>query len=363
MLHLKRASARRALAAILAAVLLGALLAGCGKKEAQPIGLPGEGQGEVIATYKGGQITQTEFDKFAAFVSITDPTMGVYLQIPAFKEQFVRQLALYKVLAGQATDEQNKKAEEDVKLFEGQLEDYIKAYPQVKEEMTKQNISADEMKQIRRMMSAGEQIISAKSEELAGKVTDEEIKAEFDKNPNDYNKVTVRHILVSTMDMTTGEEKRSKEEALERALEAKDKLENGADWNTIAKEYSEDPGSKDNGGLYENQQAGLWVTEFKNAANNQKVGVIGDPVETMYGYHIIKVENRDVMTFDKLDQATKDELKAAVVDTKLQNYLLEQEEKLDIKVTLPEEETPAEETPAEETPAETGSAPSGEGQQ
>jgi len=349
MWHLKRPWARKAVLALMAA-LLGAFLSGCGGKKAEPVGLPGEGQGDTIATYKGGQITQTEFDKFTAYLIVEEPTVSVYLQIPAFKEQFVRQLALYKVLAGQATDAQKKEAEESAAFFAEQLDEYLKAYPAMQEEMTKRGVSADELKTIRRVLAAADMVISGKAEELAGKVKEEEVRAEFDKNPNDYNIVTVRHILVSTMDLATGEEKRTKEEALERVLEAKSKLEQGAGWDEIAKEYSEDPGSKDNGGLYENQRAGLWVTEFKNAANTQKVGVIGDPVETMYGYHIIKVESRDIMTFDKLDEATKDELKQAVLDSKVQNYLLTEAEKLDIKVNLPAEETP----PQEETePAQT----------
>ncbi len=347
MLHLKRASARRAWMIALAAVLLAVLISGCGKKEnAEPVGMPGEGQGEVIATYKGGQITQVEFDKYSAFLEITDPTMGMYLQIPAFKEQFVRQLALYKFLAGQATEEQIRDAETGVKDFETQMNDYLKQYPEAKNQMEEKNVTTDEMKQIVRVMGAGSQIVNAKSEEISGTVTDKDIQAEFDKSPADFNLVTVRHILVSTMDPNTGKEVRSKEEALKRANEAKDKLEKGGNWNEIAKEYSEDPGSKDNGGLYEKQEARKWVAEFKNAANTQPIGKIGDPVETQYGYHVIKVESREEVNFDKLSQTTKDELKSTILDNKVQNYLLEEEEKLDIKVTLPAEETPSETAPA-----------------
>ena len=94
---------------------------------------------------------------------------------------------------------------------------------------------------------------AAKGEELKPTVTEEEIKAEYDKAPADFNVVSVRHILIGTIDPNTGAELKTDEEALKLAKEVKAKLDAGGDWNALAKEYSTDTGSKDNGGLYEKQ--------------------------------------------------------------------------------------------------------------
>ena len=84
----------------------------------------------------------------------------------------------------------------------------------------------------------------------------------------------------------------------------------------LAKQYSDDPGSKDNGGLYADADVSQWVEGFKNAAITQTVGVIGDPVETEYGYHVIKVESRSVKSFD----VVKDSLRAGLVQSQFQQF-------------------------------------------
>jgi peptidyl-prolyl cis-trans isomerase D len=87
--------------------------------------------------------------------------------------------------------------------------------------------------------------------------------------------VDVRHILVKTK---------------EQALDIKKQLEGGADFAALAKKYSEDPGSKDTGGLYKNVEHGKMVPEFDKAAFELPVGKISDPVQTNFGYHILKVD-------------------------------------------------------------------------
>lgn len=337
MLHLKRALVRRNWMLVLATMLLAALLAGCGNKNAES-GFPGAGQGQVIATYNGGEVTEGEFNKYISFLEATDAQTALYLQIPQFKEHFVRQFAMYKSFAANVSDEQVKAAEEEIQLFKTQLDNALKNNADLEKKLKEINLTKDEMLRIYRTMAIGSQLPMAKEDELSKSVTDDEIKAEFDKNPSDFNIATVRHILIGTIDPSTYEEKRSDEEARKLAMEVKEKLETGGDWNALAKEYSDDGGSKENGGLYEDVAVGSWVEEFKEAANTQEIGKVGDPVQTMYGYHVIKVENRQEMTFDKLPETDKEMLRRMLVDEKMMSFWDEQETKLDIKVTLPAEE-------------------------
>jgi parvulin-like peptidyl-prolyl isomerase len=69
-------------------------------------------------------------------------------------------------------------------------------------------------------------------------------------------------------------------------------LKKGAKFEDLAKKYSDDPGSKENGGLYEDADPSGWAPEFGAAARTQPLGKVGAPVKTMYGYHLVKVENR-----------------------------------------------------------------------
>ncbi len=77
-----------------------------------------------------------------------------------------------------------------------------------------------------------------------------------------------------------------------KAVEVLQKVKAGNDFSQLAKEYSEDPGSKDNGGLYEKITKGQFVPEFDDQIFNKlKSGEIAsDLVKTDFGYHIIKKE-------------------------------------------------------------------------
>lgn len=101
------------------------------------------------------------------------------------------------------------------------------------------------------------------------KVTDEDVKKYLEEHP----------------ELGSKEEKKAKaEELLQRA-------KNGEDFAALAKEFSEDPGSKEKGGLYESIAEGSFVPEFEQAAFSLKPGEIyAELVPTKFGYHIIKLE-------------------------------------------------------------------------
>src|SRR5690606_29623647 len=101
-----------------------------------------------------------------------------------------------------------------------------------------------------------------------------------------YDKVKVNHILVAFE--PEEKKKRSDAEAKKRAEEVKKKLESGEDFKKLAKQYSDDPGSKDTGGLVEGS-ADQFVPEFANIVRTLELNKISDPVKTEYGYHIVKV--------------------------------------------------------------------------
>ena len=67
-------------------------------------------------------------------------------------------------------------------------------------------------------------------------------------------------------------------------------LRRGADFATAAKRFSQDPGSKDQGGSLNWFRRGVMVPEFERVAFSLKPGVVSDPVESPFGFHIIQVE-------------------------------------------------------------------------
>jgi foldase protein PrsA len=313
------------------------MAAGCGKKKDEGKAVSGTGKETVIAKYDNGQVTDTEFNKYATLLSLSDPQTAMYLSIPQLKEQELQKYVMYKVFYDQATDADKKEADTQAADFEKQLNDALKTQPALKTELDKSKLTVADAKALVNRIVASSKVIGRKNDDFVKKVTDDEIKTRFNKNPSDYNIVTLRHVLIMTSDPSTGQQKHTPEEALKLAKEAKTKLDAGGDWNEIAKKYSEDTGSKDKGGLYEKQEAKSWVSGFKEAANTQEIGKIGDPVESQFGYHVIKVEKREATPYEKLSQPDKDELKQSVASGKLNDYMKAEQDKIKLKITLPQE--------------------------
>lgn len=79
---------------------------------------------------------------------------------------------------------------------------------------------------------------------------------------------------------------------LAQIKDLKKQLDNGADFAELAKKYSEDPGSKNNGGDLGLVERRMMVKEFDEALFNLEEGQISDIVKTRFGYHIIKVNEK-----------------------------------------------------------------------
>ena len=111
-------------------------------------------------------------------------------------------------------------------------------------------------------------------------ITKKEIQKYYDENY--AGDISAKHILISVTDEV------SEEEALEKAKNLIKQLEDGADFDTLARDNSDDPGSKDNGGDLGYFNKGQMVKEFEDAAYSLKVNeYTKEPVKTSYGYHII----------------------------------------------------------------------------
>ncbi len=134
------------------------------------------------------------------------------------------------------------------------------------------------------------------NEYFAGKipVSEEDVKKVYAEDKT----ASVRHILLLTQEKSEAEKK----EIYQKMETILSRAKRGEDFVELAKAYSEDPGSKDNGGLYENFGRGKMVPPFEEAAFSVPVGEISDIVETTYGYHIIKVIERKKETrpFDEV---------------------------------------------------------------
>jgi len=92
-------------------------------------------------------------------------------------------------------------------------------------------------------------------------------------------------------------------------------LRRGADFATAARRFSQDPGSKEQGGSLNWFRRGVMVPEFERVAFGLKPGVVSDPVESPFGYHIIQVERAQPAEVQARHILLVPEIDSAHVDT------------------------------------------------
>ena len=167
------------------------------------------------------------------------------------------------------------------------------------------------------------QYIVIETAKLAEKVavTQAELQQYYNQHQDAYRipeTVTVRHILIKTptpgtdgkVDQAGVEAARKKAEDISKQLTA------GGNFAELAKKYSEDPGSAQNGGLLPPLTKGRTVPEFEQAAFNTPVGQTTGIIRTSYGFHIIHVEARQQARLKPLDEV-KPEIEAALKSQKV----------------------------------------------
>ena len=148
-------------------------------------------------------------------------------------------------------------------------------------------------------------------------VTDDELKAVYQQNIQQYevpNRVHAEHILFTTVGKTDAEVAEIKKQAEDADAQAKKK---GANFEDLAKKYSEDPGSKAKGGDLGWIVQGQTVPEFEKAAFSLPKGDVSDLIKTQYGFHIIKIldkETAHTKPFEEVKDSIRGPLQLQKVD-------------------------------------------------
>lgn len=168
-----------------------------------------------------------------------------------------------------------------------------------------------------RSLRAGE-VVNALAEQGA---TDEELQAAYDARFEGVEpdpEYSAAHILVETE---------------EEAVALKEEIDAGADFAEMAREHSTGP-SGPNGGDLGWFGPGMMVAPFEEAVVALEPGQVSDPVETQFGWHLIKLNDTRQQALPTLDEI-RDELTGEIIEGKLKALLDELTAEADI--TLPEE--------------------------
>ena len=282
----------------------------------------------VVAKGKGVEVTRAQLDDKVIRIKAQAAARGQSIppeHVAMLDQQMLDQLIQIQLLQGKATPEDKAAG---------------KALAAKRFEEAKTKLGSEDAlnRQLKLMGTTREEVIvewtdSATAEsvlkrELKVNITDADAKKYYDENPARFEQpemVRAAHILLMTTDPKTNAEltedqKAAKRKEMEGILK---RARAGEDFAKLAKEYSEDPGSKDKGGEYKFPK-GQMVAEFEAAAFSLNTNQISDIITTRFGFHIIKLLEKlpaKKVEFAKAEPDIKDGLTQQALQKQFPEYL------------------------------------------
>ena len=191
------------------------------------------------------------------------------------------------------------------------------------------------------------------------KVAEEDARSYYDEHRNDPafqmpERVTASHILINARPNVIAQQletdKQLKGDALQAAVKEemerrrkvaeslRQKILAGADFAALARQFSEDPSSKEQGGDLGAFTRNTHTRTFDDAAFSIQPGTVGQVTQTDFGFHVIKVtrhEQARAMTFEEAEPEIRQRLRAEREAAKLKDWLKEARHKAKVRVQEP----------------------------
>ena len=311
-------------------LLLGvAILVLVGCDAAEPVANV-DSQARKVVTFEGGDVTQGELDEFAeqSGVPKDDP------QYQATVQQIMPQLVSIEIAKAYAQEHNitvsDKEVDQELTKLKEQVGDQARASGQdmsnqeaYEQALKQNNITEDQLREdIRENLP-----VQKVQERVAGdaELSDEEIQNYYEKNKEAQfttpEQRCVRHILFN-------------KDQKEKAEEIEQQLKNGGDFAKLAKENSQDPGSAANGGDLGCLGTGETVPEFEQAAFGAEQGEIVGPVQTEFGYHIIKVTDikpEQTRSLQEVESQIRSQLATEKQSEEFSKWIEEQKKERDVR--------------------------------
>jgi len=315
--------------------------------------------GVVVAKGKGIEIKRTQLDDAMVSIKSTFAARGQDISpedMNRLEQQVLDRLIQIQILLKKATDSDKAAGKETCT----KRLDAIKARAGSEETLNRQlksvGTSPEEL-QAKMLEESTAQAVMER--ELKVNVSDSDVQKFYDDNPSKFEQpemVRASHILFATRDPDTNKELSEEQKSVKhkKAEEVLKRAKGGEDFAKLAKEFSEDPGSKDKGGEYQFAR-GQMVGPFETAAFALKTNEVSDIVTTEFGYHIIKLSEKTPpkkVEFAKVSQDIKEYLKTQQLQKRqqdLQDYL--QKLKKDYNIEVLDDSLKIKETAANVPPA------------
>lgn len=259
---------------------------------------------EVIAKVNGESITKAEFEKALAGMEQRAGGPVPSQERDRIYRGIVDQLVSYHLLIQESKTRKVAVADADVEARIGAIRQQFPNEDEFTKTLAEQKMSVEQLKTEARQEMAITKLIA---DEVTPKISvkPEEVTAFYAQNPQHFqqgDRVRASHILISAAKDADAPTKAAARAKAEQVL--KD-LKGGKDFATVAKETSQDPGSAVSGGDLGYFQQGQMVGPFNDVAFTLKPGAMSEIVETDFGFHIIKVVDKQAGRVIPIDEARK----------------------------------------------------------
>jgi len=310
--------------------------------------------GDYVAIVDGEKIPQKELDQKLTLIKQRAASAGQQLdanRLASIKKDMVDKMVENELLYQKS---QELGIAVDTETIDSQMEQFKGQFPD--EDQYKKQLSAlgYTEAQLRSEFEKNLAIKQLIEQEIASNVSisDKELKTYYEDHPDQFKtpeQVKARHILIKAGSEASEDEKKA---AKEKIGKIKKRIDEGEKFSEVAKEASECPSSKRGGDLgYVSK--GQMVKPFEKATFSLAVGDVSDIVETRFGYHLIKAEDKkdaSQKTFDEVKDRLKEQLEQKKVKEEMPDYIAQLREDADIEVNLPETVTkPSPEMPDKTT--------------
>ena len=267
---------------------------------------------DYIARVNGVEIAQADFDQQFNLIKKRYSSMGMPLndeKLKEFRENILNGLIEQELLLQESQAQGIKVTPEEIQTELDNFKKQFKDQSDFEKKISEMNYTEDMIKnQIKRTKTIRKLI----DEKVLPTITisDETLKSYYDSHPKEFKvpeRVRASHILVKVDAKATDAEKADARKKIEGI---KSKLDNGEDFAKLASEDSDCPSSKKGGDLGFFSR-GQMVKPFEDAAFSLKPGEVSDIVETRFGYHIIKLtekEDAKTLAYDDVKEKLKDKL-------------------------------------------------------
>ncbi len=288
-----------------------------------------ENAGEPVAEVNGEKITYGEFQQ--AYLS----NLQYYQQfsgrlggseLASIKFGTLQSLIDQRLLVQLAKRERIKVSSRDVEEKLREIRDQFPSRNEYRQQLREQGLTEGRLRELIRQSLLVENLRKEKSKV---QVTDEDVRRA-------YEQVRASHILFKA----DPNDAKAMNAALQRAQSVLQRIRSGADFAAMARQYSDDPGTKSKGGDLDwfGRDSGF-VKEFVDAAFSLPVGQVSAPVKTQFGYHLIKVTGRKEAKgadFEKQKGVLREQLQESRGSAAFREWFTAEQKKAKIIVHDPE---------------------------